>query len=43
MKTNNIIIRPFRIGDYEKVAALWEEAGHYRPKDGKTARGWRRK
>ncbi len=32
MKTNNILIRPFRIGDYEKVAALWEEAGiHYRP------------
>ena len=32
MKTKDIIIRKFRITDYEDVIALWEEAGiHYKP------------
>ena len=32
MKTSNIIIRPFRIEDYDNVVNLWIEAGiHYRP------------
>ena len=32
MKLKDFTIREFRIGDYEKVAALWAEAGiHYRP------------
>ena len=32
MNNQNIIIREFRIEDYENVVALWEEAGiHYRP------------
>jgi N-acetylglutamate synthase len=32
MKDKNIIIREFRLGDYDNVVALWQEAGiHYRP------------
>jgi ribosomal protein S18 acetylase RimI-like enzyme len=32
MNTNNIIIREFNMADYEKVVALWEEAGiHFKP------------
>lgn len=32
MRTKEIIIREFTMDDYEKVVALWEEAGiHYRP------------
>ena len=32
MKTKDIIIRKFRMTDYENVIVLWEEAGiHYRP------------
>ncbi len=33
MKPDNIIIRKFRMDDYENVLKLWDEAGlHYRPK-----------
>ena len=32
MKSKEIIIREFTMDDYEKVVAIWEEAGiHYRP------------
>jgi N-acetylglutamate synthase len=32
MKSDNVIIRGFRIDDYENVLKLWDEAGiHYRP------------
>ncbi|HJX35824.1 MAG TPA: hypothetical protein VJ280_02575 [Dehalococcoidales bacterium] len=39
MKSKEIIIREFSMDDYEKVVALWEEAGiHYRP-NGRENRG----
>jgi S-adenosylhomocysteine hydrolase len=32
MKTKDIIIRQFRIDDYDNVISLWVEAGiHYKP------------
>jgi ribosomal protein S18 acetylase RimI-like enzyme len=32
MKAKGIVIREFTMDDYEKVVAIWEEAGiHYRP------------
>ena len=38
METNNIIIREFRLSDYENVAALWEETGIYYKPNGRENR-----